>query len=77
MSFGFRLTAEALDDLARLDKPTAQRMLSRIRWLADNAEHVSRESLSGSFSAYFKFRVGDYRVLYLADDNAKELVVHT
>ena len=29
-------TANAVDDLERLSKPTAQRIFSKIRWLADN-----------------------------------------
>ena len=70
-----RLTDEALDDLARLDKASAQRVLRRIRWLSDNAELARRDALTGSLSGYFKLRAGDYRVLYVVDTAADEIIV--
>ena len=75
MSFGVRITEEAFGDLARLDKDIAQRVLRRIRWLADNAEQVNRSALTGPFTGYFKLRAGDYRVLYVVDDDAEEIIV--
>lgn len=75
VSFRSRLTDEALDDLARLDKASAQRVLRRIQWLSDNAEQTRRDALVGDLSGYFKLRAGDYRVLYVVDDTAKEIIV--
>ncbi len=69
MSFGVRITEEAFGDLARLDKDIAQRVLRRIRWLADNAEQVNRSALTGPFTGYFKLRAG------VVDDDAEEIIV--
>ena len=69
------MTDEARDDLARLDKASARRVLRRIQWLSDNAEQARRDALTGDLSGYFKLRAGDYRVLYVVDDAAEEIVI--
>jgi mRNA interferase RelE/StbE len=56
--------AEAEDDLARLPKALAQRVLNRLRWLAENFDVITPEPLTGLWRGVFKLRVGDYRVLY-------------
>ena len=56
--------AEAEDDLARLPKALAQRVLNRLRWLAENFDVITPEPLTGPWRGVFKLRVGDYRVLY-------------
>ena len=76
MSFEFRITNEALADLGRLDRTTAQRILTRVRWFSDNFETVRHESLGGVLSGTFKFRVGDYRVLYDIAHGPREVVIH-
>ena len=53
----FTPVAEA--DLACLDKPIAQRMLKRIRWLAENFGAITPEALTGPWQGVFKLRVGD------------------
>ncbi|HXU23865.1 MAG TPA: type II toxin-antitoxin system RelE/ParE family toxin [Tepidiformaceae bacterium] len=75
MSFRFRITDEARADLAGLDNASAQRVLRRIRWLSEHAEQVRREALGGDLAGYFKLRAGDYRVLYVVDDEAQEIIV--
>jgi len=39
--------AEAEDDLARLPKALAQRVLNRLRWLAENFDVITPEPLTG------------------------------
>ena len=55
---------DAIKDLAKLDKPVAQRILKKIDWLSDNFEKVTPEPLIGQFKGTFKLRVGDWRVVY-------------
>lgn len=57
-------TSEAAKNLASLDKPTAQRILKKLRWLASNFDAISPESLKSQWAGMFKLRAGDYRVLY-------------
>jgi mRNA interferase RelE/StbE len=55
---------DAIKDLAKLDKPVAERILKKINWLSDNFEKVTPEPLIGQFKGTFKLRIGDWRVLY-------------
>jgi mRNA-degrading endonuclease RelE of RelBE toxin-antitoxin system len=45
--YSLYLMPEARDDLDSLDKPIAQRVLNRLRWLADNFEAITPEPLTG------------------------------
>ncbi|MEA3441657.1 MAG: type II toxin-antitoxin system RelE/ParE family toxin [Chloroflexota bacterium] len=54
----------ATKDLSRLDKPNAQRILKRIRWLVENISSIKHQQLSGDFAGLYKLRVGNYRVIY-------------
>lgn len=66
----------AARDLAGIDKPVARRILLRINWLAENFEDIPHIPLQGEYSAYYKFRIGDYRVLYQILDNEKIILIH-
>ena len=67
---------QAESDLGHLSKPVAQRVLKRLRWLAENLDMIAPEPLSGQWRGVFKLRVGDYRVLYTFDEAEREIVVH-
>lgn len=67
-------TSEAEDDLSRLNKPVAQRVLKKIRWLAENFEAITPEPLTGDLKGFYKLRVGDYRVFYTFGPD--ELIIH-
>lgn len=71
-----RFTSAARNDLKGLDVAVAQRIVDKIRWLAENCESILHEPLSGSLRGYFKLRVGDYRVLYTYDRSQKLIIVH-
>ena len=40
-----------------LDKTIAQRVLNRLRWLADNFETITPEPLTGEWRGLFKLRI--------------------
>lgn len=67
---------EAWRDLAGMDKPVARRITQRINWLAENIDRIKPESLTGEYSRFLKFRVGDYRVLYKIIPDDRSIVVH-
>jgi len=68
-------TPRAEADLASLDKPIAQRVLKKLRWLAENFETITPEMLTGQWQGVFKLRVGDYRVLYTCDRNQQKIII--
>ena len=73
--FQVEFTPGAETDLARLDKPIAQRVLKKLRWLAENLESITPETLTGQWQGVFKLRVGDHRVLYTCDREKQKIVV--
>ncbi len=71
-----KLLDSAVRDLASLDKATAKRIANRLQWLAQNFENLQRDALKGEFSDFYKFRVGDYRILYKVLEDEKFLQIH-
>ncbi len=69
-------TPNADDDLTHLDAPIAQRVLKKLRWLAENFDDVKPEALTGQWGSMFKLIVGDYRVLYTFDKTVQNIIVH-
>lgn len=71
-----KFTPDAEADLARLSKPVAQRILKKLRWLAEHFDVIAPEPLTGEWQGVFKLRVGDYRVLYTFDKVETNIIVH-
>lgn len=70
------LTSEAQADLLHLDPTLQTRILDKLQWLGDNAQFVRRQPLEGDrWSGCLKYRVGDYRIIYLIDDALKRLTI--
>jgi len=62
--FALRILKSASRELKRIDPPIAQRIVDRMRWLAENFEQITPEPLKGNLAGFFKLREGDYRILY-------------
>ena len=71
-----RILEEAARDLAKLDAVVAQRIVSRIRWLAENLDNIQPEALTGSLAGFYKQRAGDYRVVYETLHSEQVIVIH-
>ena len=69
-------TPKAEEDLTSLDRNNAQRVLKKIRWLAENFEAVQPEPLTGQWTGVNKLRVGDYRILYTVVEDPQKIVIH-
>jgi mRNA interferase RelE/StbE len=74
--FALRILKSASRELKRIDRPIAQRIVDRIRWLAENFEQITPEPLKGNLAGFFKLREGDYRTLYEALRKERLIVVH-
>lgn len=74
--FALRILKSASRELKRIDPPIAQRIVDRIRWLAENFEQITPEPLKGNLAGFFKLREGDYRILYEALRKERLIVVH-
>lgn len=71
-----RLLVAASRQLSRLDKPVAQRIVERIRWLAASFDSIQPEPLTGDLVGFYKLRSGDYRVVYEVLRAERSLVIH-
>jgi mRNA-degrading endonuclease RelE of RelBE toxin-antitoxin system len=68
---------KAVRDARRLSSDIRQRIREKIAWLAANFDSLRPEALEDPrFEGMLKLRVGDYRALYTADCDKRELTVH-
>ena len=66
---------EAEDDLVKLDRPVRHRVIEKLDWLAENFDTIIPLSLGEDYREFYKFRVGDWRVVYKI--NWKESIITT
>ena len=76
MALRVRLLEAAVRDLVRLDRPDGRRVVGRINWLATNFGLVRPVPLTGNLAGLYKFRVGDFRVIYELLSAEQTLIVH-
>ena len=76
MSYSLRFESRTSRELRKLDAQAAERIRGRLRWLIDNIEDAPREMLAGHLRGLLKLRIGDYRVAYTVDHDARIIVVH-
>ena len=74
-AYTLEITAEVRDDLRKIDKSQAERIVKKLRWLAENAEQVNHDALTGQWSGYYRWRIGDYRAIYQLDHAGHILIV--
>lgn len=74
--YQIRILEAATRDLAKLDKPVARRISERILWLGVNLDNIHPDALTGDLAGLYKFRVGDYRVIYEILHVEKTIVIH-
>jgi mRNA interferase RelE/StbE len=74
--YDLRILDAAEVDLTRLDRSVARRIVNRIQWLAEHFDDLKPELLAGMLSGFYKFRVGDYRIIYKVYKNENLMVIH-
>jgi mRNA interferase RelE/StbE len=71
-----RILKSASRRLERLDPPVAKRIVDQIKWLGQHFEEIKPESLKGNLAGLFKFRAGDYRIIYEPLFKEKVILIH-
>ncbi|MBN8591060.1 MAG: type II toxin-antitoxin system RelE/ParE family toxin [Anaerolineae bacterium] len=74
-AYSLEFTDSARDDLKKLDRVIASRIYKKLMWLAENVEAIDHESLTGNLANYYKYRIGDYRVIYDLDWEGRIVIV--
>ena len=67
MRYEVELSVTALAGLSRLDSEPARRVGDKIDWLAENADSVHHEAMTGQFQSMYRLRIGAYRAVYVLD----------
>lgn len=73
--YTLEITPEVRNDLRRIDNKNAQRIISKLRWLAENAAEVRHDALTGQWAGFYRWRIGDYRAIYELDHHGRILIV--
>ena len=76
MPYQVEFLPTAINNLSHLDSVVAQRILSKLRWLSQNFDALTPEMLTGELKGLLKLRVGNYRVIYSANDKFYLITVH-
>ena len=74
--YRIQLMPQAANDLRRLDKPIAQRIINKLRRQSQNFNDLTLETLTGELRGFYKLRVGSYRVIYTVNQEKHLLMVH-
>ncbi|MEI7741473.1 MAG: type II toxin-antitoxin system RelE/ParE family toxin [bacterium] len=65
MKYEARWSEHALGDLRRLDLKLANRITIKVDWFCEQTKPLAfAKSLGGKFDDVYRFRVGDYRILF-------------
>lgn len=61
-------------DLKRLDENTAERVIKKIKFYAEQENPlIFAKQLKGFTPNRYRFRIGDYRVIFMIDDETLEI----
>jgi len=75
-TFQVILMPEAQADIKRLDPAVQMRILDKLDWMGENARLLRHQALQGQdWSGCFKYRIGNYRIIYQVDWPAERLLV--
>lgn len=76
--YSIRTTPTFDDDIKKLDRPIAQRIIEKVEQLAQNPIllRYSLKYLPKDLQGLQKYRIGDWRVLFWADHQKKEITLY-
>jgi len=64
VTYKVRWQEEALEDLLSLPKKNAEQIVKKVEtYLTQNPQNLGK-ALTGKFSGLYRYRMGDYRIIY-------------
>jgi mRNA interferase RelE/StbE len=75
LSYRIEFRPAAYRDLKDLPKDILDRISRKISALAENPRPPGVEKLAGSGEAFYRIRVGDYRVIYKIGDKVLRIII--
>jgi len=72
MKYKFQLSKKAKDDLWMLEKDIQKRILKKLKfYISSETPLKNAKKLKPPFDDLFRFRIGDYRVIFEIDNKGK------
>ena len=75
LTWKVEISWEAEKDLDNLGGFDQIRIIQKLEWLGENFDSVTPIALGANWKGFYKFRVGDYRVIYRIDWDKKVVLV--
>ena len=76
MGYSFELSPEAEEDLDKLDRAVAKRVIEKIQWFASQSDPLHFATiLKNSRIGDIRFRIGDYRAIAVIDASTQRIVI--
>lgn len=75
LAYTLRMTPGAKQDIRRLDRETATRIMEKLQEQARNATTIRHKALKGKWRGLYSLRIGDYRAIYALRRDKRLLVV--
>ena len=76
MKYKLQLTKKAKNDFTALQKSTQQRIANKLRYFIAQKNPLSyAKKLAGSKHGAYRFRIGDYRVIFDINNSGKIIIL--
>ncbi len=75
MAYNIFLVEEALKELSSFDKKTTERILYKVSTHLVKSPGKLGKQLKGEYAGFFKYRIGDWRVIYHLDEESKTITI--
>lgn len=75
-SWRLSYTSRASDDLETLDRPVRRQIIDRLAWFTEHFEDITPAPLHADWKGFFKFRIGDWRIVYDFESSKRLITVH-
>ncbi|KAB2861715.1 MAG: type II toxin-antitoxin system RelE/ParE family toxin [Anaerolineae bacterium] len=69
------LSEKATDQLDTLNKPERERIVKKLEWIAARVESLEHYMMTGDWAGSYRYKIGDYRVIYDLDHKEKIMLV--
>ncbi len=74
--YALEILPDAREDIKKLDKKIAKRIVNKMQWVAENVNEVQHYALQGEeWKGYFRWRIGDYRAIYALDHEGRLVIL--
>mgnify|MGYP001337948192 CR=1 FL=1 len=77
MAYNVKWQEKAIEDLKNLDKQTAKGIIERVKTYLSQDPISPGKPLKGMFKGLFRYRYGDYRIIYALDRKEKNILILT